>query len=249
MPTLILSPRYTQDSVILRQSAVQNNWNVHRLSNNWLVNDSERNSPVAIYGEPLFVQYVAEQLSLLPIETPDEWLPSLPYQYTNRIMKIKRIGELEDTDFPAFIKSPNDKAFKAKVYQTLADFSAKEYLPPETIVLFSEPVFWEIEFRCFVHQRECVTYSVYSRNGEVAQDENGAWIASQVEQENANKFLEFFLADCSFDIPKSIVVDVGYISSKGWSVVEANGVWSAGIYGCDPDKVLSLLSDGFRPIT
>lgn len=248
MPTLILSPRSTPDSIILGQSAVRNKWNVNRLSNNWFVTNSERKDPVAIYGEPLFVQYVAEQLSLIPLETPDEWLPSLPSKFTNRTMNTKHIGDLEDTDFPSFIKSPNDKAFKARIYQTNSDFSAKEYLPPETIVLFSEPVFWEVEFRCFVHQCKCATYSVYARNGEVAQDENGAWIAYQSEQEKAKGFLDFFLSDRSVDIPQSIVIDVGLISNRGWSVVEANGVWSAGIYGCDPDKILSLLTDGFRQI-
>jgi hypothetical protein len=247
MSTLILSPRFTQDSIILAQAAAKNHWNVRRLDNHWQVGELAKDEAVAIFGEPLFVQYAAEQLSLVPIETPEEWLSALPFQYTHRVMKTKTIGELTDSDFPAFIKTPNDKSFKAVVFSSIAGFAARDYLPSETILLLSEPVFWEVEFRCFVHQRKCVTCSLYARDGGVvALDENGAWIVMPAEQAEAQRFLDGFLADCSVDIPQSIVIDVGFITGRGWSVIEANGVWSAGIYGCDPDKVLSLLADGFE---
>lgn len=248
MPTLILSPRYTPDSIVLWQTAVHRQWKVTRLSH-WHLDGFEIQSPVAVYGEPLFVQYVAEQLALTPVETPADWLPSLPYRYTNRAIKIKRIGDLVDADFPSFIKSPNDKTLAAKIYPAISDFSANQYLPPETVVLLAEPVSWEVEFRCFVHQRKCVTCAIYARNGRVAQDENGEWITSQADQDSALMFLDSFLPDGAVAIPSSIVIDVGLIPGRGWSVVEANGVWGAGIYGCDPDEVLSTLADGLQPLT
>jgi hypothetical protein len=245
MPTLILSPRFSEDSIFLGHAAVQQKWSVQRLIN-WHLDGIEMNAPVAVYGEPLFVQYIAEQLALVALETPDDWLPSLPSRYTNRVIKIKRLGDLVDADFPAFLKSPNDKSFAAKVYAGFADFPAKAYLPPETSILLSEPVAWEMEFRCFVHQRKCVTFSIYARNGVVARDANGEWIASQEEQDGAIRFLEMFLSDSAVAIPRSIVIDIGLIAGRGWSVVEANGVWGAGIYGCEPEKVLRILADGLE---
>jgi hypothetical protein len=55
-------------------------------------------------------------------------------------------------------------------------------------------------------------------------------------------FAETLLADSRVPVPPALVLDVGMIHDRGWAVVEANAAWGAGIYGCEPDKVLVALA-------
>jgi hypothetical protein len=54
MPTLILPPRYTDDSVALWRAAMAMGWTVTRLQGWRITSDSPIDEPV-LYGEPLFV--------------------------------------------------------------------------------------------------------------------------------------------------------------------------------------------------
>jgi hypothetical protein len=51
---------------------------------------------------------------------------------------------------------------------------AASALPPDTPVLIAEPVRWRVEYRCFVLERTLATMSPYVRDGDLAQDANGA---------------------------------------------------------------------------
>jgi hypothetical protein len=42
-------------------------------------------------------------------------------------------------------------------------------------------------------------------------------------------------------LPRSVVIDVGYIDNQGWAVVEFNAAWGAGLNGCSPEKVLPAI--------
>jgi len=42
-------------------------------------------------------------------------------------------------------------------------------------------------------------------------------------------------------LPKAAVIDVGWITGKGWAVVEQNAAWGAGIYACDPEEYLKVI--------
>jgi hypothetical protein len=108
-------------------------------------------------------------------------------------------------------------------------------------VLIAEPVAWEIEFRCFILQRELMAFSIYSRDGELAQSEDDSWSASQAENDEALTFANTLLNDETLDLPPAFVLDIGKIVGRGWAVVEANPAWASGIYGCDPARVLPVL--------
>ncbi|MFE2958011.1 hypothetical protein [Nocardia tengchongensis] len=51
MSTLILSPRYSEDSRVMRAAAISAGWNVLRLSG-WRVPEDDVIETVAFYGEP-----------------------------------------------------------------------------------------------------------------------------------------------------------------------------------------------------
>jgi hypothetical protein len=76
MPTLILSPRYSDDSITLRRAAIALAWDVMRLSSWQCPEDFEPEEPV-LFAEPLFNQAVAEQLGLAVIEPPEDFLITL----------------------------------------------------------------------------------------------------------------------------------------------------------------------------
>lgn len=236
MPTLIFTPRYTEDSQALWKAAGTLGWNVERLTN-WRVPDHLRQVPdPVLYGEALFGPTLAEQLGLQLLNPPEDWLVRLPMPYKLREISITTLGQARQSGKAAFVKPPNDKSFPASVY--VGSDLPKEY-PDEMHVLVSEVVTWEKEFRCFVLNRELRTYSVYSRFGELQRD--AAFISTPEEDERVEAFVSSLLSDPQVDLPNATVVDVGFIQGKGWACVEQNAAWGAGIYGCDPSAVLGVL--------
>ena len=73
MPTLILPPRYTTDSIALWETAIKSEWEVVRLQNWKIPEHLEIRDPV-LYGEPLFVDLVAESLAIELIKPTPNWL-------------------------------------------------------------------------------------------------------------------------------------------------------------------------------
>lgn len=236
MPTLILTPRYTEDSQALWRAAIRLGWGVERLSG-WRV-PSELLSVLdpVLYLEALFGPMLAEQIGLKLIEPPDEWLPCLPDKYRKRQVSLMSLRSARQLSEPAFIKPPNDKSFPAKVYKGA---ELPEGYDEDSPVLVAEIVSWEKEFRCFVLEREPQTISIYLRNNEFQRQND--FVTGESEFQEAEAFIQTILSDSTVDIPNATVIDVGVISGRGWAVVELNSAWGAGIYGCDPEKVLEVL--------
>lgn len=236
MPTFILTPRFTDDAQLLWRAAGQLGWKVERLAT-WRVPPEllKVEEPV-LYLEGLFGPTLAESFGLRLCEPPIDWLPELPEGFRRRRIERMTLGAARLLEEPGFIKPPNDKSFPARVYRG-------SELPPEYSadlpVLVSEVVTWEKEFRCFVLDRSVRTVSIYSRSGEL-QKANG-FAASPEELTEAILFVESVLRDDRVPLPRATVIDVGVVAGRGWAVVEQNGAWGSGIYGCDPAKVLEVL--------
>lgn len=237
---LILSPRYTPDSIKLRRAALASRWQVERLQN-YRVTSTYKNINIALYGEALFTTIIAEQIEYTLLEAPADWLAQIPEQYLNRELQFTTLKQARSIKLPMFIKPAEGKSFQAQIYEVADDLPSPEAQPDDMPVYISEPVKWEIEFRCFVLERKIVTLSVYSRDGEFAEDENGKWLASKQEVDAAVKFIQLILEDQSVSMPPAFVLDIGKIAKRSWAVIEANPAWAAGIYGCDPIAILPVL--------
>lgn len=236
MPTLILTPRFTEDAQALWRAANRLGWNVERLRS-WEVPAALRQVPEPVlYLEALFGQTLAAQFGLRLLEPEIDWLPGLPDEYRQRRVMLTTLGACRELVEPAFIKPPNDKSFPARVY-TGAELP-HEY-DEDTPVLVADVVEWETEFRCFILDRQLQTISIYLRSGELQRDRDFA--ATDVELAAAASFVSTILADDRVKLPRSAVVDVGVIARRGWAVVEQNAAWGSGIYGCDPVRVLEVL--------
>jgi hypothetical protein len=242
---LILTPRQVSELEDLSQAATALGWSVFQLRN-WRIKPIHNETTIAVYGEHLFVEAIAQQLGLSLLEPPVDWLPQLPVEYRLREVRLSELKLLEESWFPAFIKPADDKCFSAQVFDTQNDFPSTDLLPPTTPILISEPVIWEVEFRCFIREKQCATLSVYKRYGESVQTTENLWLAGEGEISEANSFIKSLLIDVRVSIPPSVVIDIGRIQGRGWSVIEANPSWASGIYGCNPYEVLYTIARGCR---
>jgi hypothetical protein len=240
MPTLILPPRYTPDSIAVSQAAARAGWGVERLPS-WRVPDHLKGGEVVLYGEPLFAAVVADDLGVSLLEPSPGWLAGLPRELTRRPVRLATLAEARTLTRPTFVKPAQDKCFPARVYESGQELPGKDVLPGTTPVLTAGPVDWQVEFRCFSLDGEVVTLSPYWRDGRLAQAEDGSWGATENELLGAREFATAVLRDPRASLPQAIVLDVGIIRGEGWAVVEANAAWGSGIYGCDPDQVLRVI--------
>jgi hypothetical protein len=110
--------------------------------------------------------------------------------------------------------------------------------------LVSDVVEWDVEWRCFVLDREVRTASPYWRDGRLAQTDDADWPAAEDEAREAIAYAGRVVADPRVALPPAVVVDVGRLRGGRWAVIEANSAWGAGIYGCDPDRVLDVVRRG-----
>lgn len=242
MPTLILTPRYTEDAQALWRAAIELDWDVERITR-WEVpaHILEVTEPV-FYLEALMAPLLAEQFQRRLLEPSIDWLPNLPEQYRQRSIRLSTLEQARQLETVAFIKPPNDKSFPARVY---TGPELPDGYPDETPVLISDIVKWEKEFRCFILNRTLKTFSVYLREGVLQRDNHFAHTPE--EEEALLEFVGGILADERIDLPQAAVVDVGVICDRSWAVVEQNSAWGAGIYGCEPTQVLEVLKHASVP--
>lgn len=235
MTTLLLSSRQSGDAQLLWRAAIARNWSVVR-ARGLTIPDFD-DDDIAIYVEALFAPEIAKRLSRNLLDPAEDWLPTLPESLTRRKIYITTLGEARKISEPAFIKPPNDKSFTAQVYETGAELPTA--FEDNASALVSTPVKWLSEYRCFCLDGKVVTHSPYLRREELAVD-SGYAITDQ-ETANVVAIAEQALGHAKSGLPRAVVIDVGEIEGEGWAVVEANGAWGAGIYGCDPHLALDVI--------
>ena len=242
MPTLILTPRMTDDSIVLWRAAGRLGWGVERMTRFRPPDDFKVDDQPVLYVEALTAPLFAEALGLSLSEPPLDWLPRLPSEFRLRDVSLMDIGQARSLRMPHFIKPPNDKSFRAGVY--VGTELPAEY-PEDMPVLVSSVVKWSVEFRCFILDRRVRTFSVYLRNGELQRE--AGFPHSEVEEAELLAFMTRVLADERIDLPRATVLDAGIIDGRGWAVVEQNAAWGSGIYGCDAEQVLEVLRYAAEP--
>lgn len=229
-PTLVLSPRQTEDAQALWRAAIEMGWEVERLPGWSCPQDFHPHRPV-LYGEPMFVESVAQALSLSPVEPDPCWLTTLPYEFVRRRITASTVGQARLLKERAFVKPPVHKTFPAKVYASGQDLDTQGYLPDETPVLISDPVWWEAEWRFFIGP-SLIDATPYAANMQ-------PWTGQETYGPEVFQLLCDLLATVT--LSRALVVDIGYIQGVGPAVVEANPVTSSGLYRCNPAVVLQVL--------
>ncbi len=232
-PTLILTPRFTDDSQQLWRAAESLGWETVRLHGWQLSDDLKAIDQPVVYVEALMAPLVGGQLGLTLREPPENWLSRLPERYRKRMTDLILLEDARKLTDRWHIKPPNNKEFPAGI---MTGSEIPEYAQGPN-VLISEIVNFEKEFRCFVLYQHVRAASIYLRDG-ILQKEN-EYQCPPEELAEAVSFAQIVLSEVR--VPDAVVMDVGYIEGRGWAVIELNAAWGSGLYGCDPAQVLQVL--------
>ncbi|MCU7615849.1 ATP-grasp domain-containing protein [Chryseobacterium sp. PBS4-4] len=232
---IALSPIYTEDSNNLKKASINSPYELNRFNAKWNVPEEFRTDVIAVYGEDIYAEIVAEQCNLTLTKPKDNWLVEISEEFTKRKISY---GQLKDfvNEENIFIKCSDFKSFKAGVFDKVTDIKGFDTLDSDSMVFTSEVVEWELEVRCFVINNEIKTHSSYWRN-----DEFDTSQLSEIEQNDLFEFFENFIRQYSETLPKAIVLDFGIIKGKGWALIEANPAWCSGLYACDAAKALGVI--------
>lgn len=232
---IALSPIYTEDSNNLKKASINSPYELNRFNAKWNVPEEFRADVIAVYGEDIYAEIVAEQCNLTLTKPKDNWLAEISEQFTRRKISYGHLKEFVEEE-NIFIKCSDFKSFKAGVFDKVTDIKGFHTLDLDSMVFTSEVVEWELEVRCFVLNNEINTHSSYWRNNEF--DTNPL---SEKEELDLYKFFDSFIHKYSSKVPKAIVLDFGIIKEKGWALIEANPAWCSGLYACDAVKALGVI--------
>ena len=113
---------------------------------------------------------------------------------------------------PAGLKSPEELTAECRG------------LSQKTAVFVAEPVTLTAEVRSFVLDGRVLDAALYEGNAALT---------------DAIAFInDLMLASA---LPRAVGVDVGFVASRGWEVIEFNAAWGAGLNGSSAAKVLPAI--------
>jgi hypothetical protein len=217
------------DKSDVERDAVCDSWQrnggtVLRLSRFWEPPPIEP-SRVRLYGPDAFCLVVAQILGVKLMSPDDALLATLGQQFLNRNVTLTDLGQVQSFEFPLFVKPVVPKLFRANVYDDAESLSCEcKGLETETRLLTSEPVEIVGESRAFVLNGSVATGSMYEGAGNI---DEAISIANTVAS--------------TYPLPDTYVVDLAFIRDRGWSILEFNASWGAGLNGCDPEQVVRCL--------
>ncbi|MFD7610326.1 ATP-grasp domain-containing protein [Streptomyces sp. NPDC059828] len=241
---LAVAPQYTTTRELLSAAAQRRGMRVEVLPVHGDAGTEPGKGGGHYYGGPAFAARVVDGLGVALLEPSDEWLATLPHEYTGRRIALATLREARSLTGPAFIKPPSDKSFPAAVYGNSGSSLAElPELPPEVPVLVSEVVTWAAEFRLHVLDGEVRTGSQYATYGRL----DARPLAGHRHEDAVMEFAGALLATAGGGLPSAVVVDVGLLAAPAdrapgqWAVVEANMAWFSNCYAADPDRVLDVV--------
>jgi len=232
---IALSPIYTEDSNNLKRASISSPYELNRFNAKWTVPEEFRKDVIAVYGEDIYAEIVAEQCNLTLTKPDDNWLSKISEEFTKRKISYGQLKDFVDEE-NIFIKCSDFKSFKAGVFDKVTHIKGFDSLDLESTVFTSKVVEWQLEVRCFVLDKEIKTYFSYWRNN--AFDTNPL---SETEQKDLFAFFNKFMKQYAETLPKAVVLDFGIIKGKGWALIEANPAWCSGLYACDAEKALEVI--------
>ena len=228
MPTLLLAPSPSEESVALRTAAIAAGWAVIRPG--WRIPEDLDPTSVVPYGGELFSQLAAQQLGLILPAPPLSWLPDLPESLRKRTISLCSREQAGAHVGRAFFKPADDKWFAAGIFAGGAALPECERADLIRPVYVAEVVRFVVEYRVFLADGVALTGSRYAVDGEPASPAPlPDAVVAMAEQ-------------AAVGLPAGAAVDIGEIEGRGLAVVEANPVQESALYGADPAAVLTVLA-------
>jgi len=208
---------------------IGNGGEVLRIGKFWAPPSIAPEKSIKIYGNSMFCLILAEKLRLKLVSPDDYILSKVDYTWIKRKIDICELQDAVNIDYPIFIKSLIPKIFSAKVYSSYEELKEEcKQLDGNTPIIVSEIVSITAEVRSFILNGKQMVSSLYEGSGDVNE---------------ANQFIQEFLKVNNDLFPSTFVLDVGDIPDKGWSIIETNSTWGAGLNGCDAEKVVDCIAN------
>lgn len=231
MPTLLLSRRYTEDSIQLWRVATRLGWEVLRLD---VAEAARYAGPVdAVYAGTTFVDVLQAARGDLRFLAPDPLvLTRLPPELLLRRVRAATLGAVRAASGRRHLKPVRDKLFDARVVDPALEPVGGD-CPDDEPVLDAEVVDFDLEVRAFVQDGEVRTSSVYARDGVLAVETPDAATKEATEALVRRLWAVAPQPPC--------VIDLGRVRGQGWAVVEANAAWGSGLYACDPEEAFGVI--------
>ncbi|MFE1804780.1 ATP-grasp domain-containing protein [Streptomyces sp. NPDC059533] len=248
---LALAPQYTTTSELLSTAARRRGMDVEVLPAHGGAGTAAGRWGGHYYGGPAFATRVVDALEVALLEPSDDWLVTLPYEYTRRRIAMATLGEARSLTRPAFVKPPSDKSFPAAVYADGSRLPTGPELSTQVPVQVGDVVTWAAEFRLYVLDGEVRTGSQYATFGHLDAEP----LDGHRHEGAVLEFADDLLATCGGGLPGAVVVDVGLLATPEggtadeWAVVEANMAWFSNGYAADPDRALDVVLRSAGPRT
>lgn len=220
---LLISDKPDPERDVLAEAFAQGGGEVHRLGRFW---DPPALDPatVRVYGADSFCLVLQQKLGFDLCSPADDLLLRVPSPLLRRQLAQRTLADALSL-LSAFVKPVTPKQFRGAVYTSPEDLAAEcRGLPQETAIFVAETVTLTAEVRSFVLEDQVLDAAVYEGNVAVADA-----MASVSELVKAVR------------LPRAVVVDVGFVASRGWAVIEFNAAWGAGLNGCNATKVLPAI--------
>jgi hypothetical protein len=217
---LLISDKPDIERDALAEAFAQGGGEVHRLGRFW---DPPVFDPatVRVYGADSFCLVLQQKLGFDLRSPADDLLLHVPPRLLHRQLAQRTLADALSS-LPAFVKPVTPKQFRGAVYTSPEDLAAEcRGLPQDTAVFIAETVRLTAEVRSFVLEGQVLDAAVYEGNAAIG---------------DAIAFIAEVLKTVS--LPRSVVVDVGFIADRGWAVIEFNAAWGAGLNGSNATKVL-----------
>ncbi|HEY8894946.1 MAG TPA: ATP-grasp domain-containing protein [Niastella sp.] len=201
---------------------------VKRLGKYWVRDEQLATEQLAIYGNQAFALVLAQIYELELLSPDDTLITRLEHRWTKRTVILKRIGDIQENDFPVFIKPVIPKMFLAGVFQHITDFKkATEGLPDTEEILVSTIIDnIQAEARCYLMNGEVQDLAFYEGNADLLA---------------AKAFVTAFAAANKEKLPAVVVADIAYAPQTGWFILEFNACWGAGLNSCNAENVIDCI--------
>jgi hypothetical protein len=227
LPTLLIPEKTDVERELIFATWAKRGGIIKRLGRYWVKDEELAKQPLAIYGSQTFALVLAQIYDVNLISPDDSLIARLDKKWTKRSVQLKKMSELNSSNFPAFIKPLIPKLFQAGIFQTLSDFSKiTEGLADSEEVLISNIIDITAEARCFEMNGIVNDVAIYEGSADL---------------ESAGKFLSEFLDENKNKLPKVVVIDLAFNDELGWFVLEFNSCWGAGLNNCIAEKVIDCI--------
>jgi hypothetical protein len=183
-----------------------------------------------VYGNDTFALVLAQKLGLALVSPDDDLLVKLPSHLRKRDIALLPFSAHDGIVFPRFVKSAVPKLMRAAVYETAEDLRREcAGLEQSTLLLSSEIVRFAAELRSFVLDETVLDHAIYE---------------GSADRSDVLPLLQDLIGTGL--LPRTCVVDLGYVPGQGWMVIECNAAWGAGLNGCRADRVIGAIAAASR---